>query len=98
MSKDFTENVIIPRMFGGTGGTGGAGAVAAAIIAAIGLACGFTRETPKAAGPVTFARHVAPILFRECASCHRPGEAAPFSVLSYPEVRRRAGTIVDVIE
>jgi hypothetical protein len=36
--------------------------------------------------PVTFAEHVAPILFRECAVCHRPGGSGPFSVLRYDEV------------
>ena len=33
-------------------------------------------------------------LFRACAPCHRPGEAAPFSVLSYQDVRPRVRTIV----
>ena len=38
-------------------------------------------------GEVTFARDVAPILFANCAYCHRPGEVAPFSLLSYKEAR-----------
>jgi mono/diheme cytochrome c family protein len=45
---------------------------------------------------VTFAEHVAPIVFSRCARCHRPGEAAPFSLLSYEDVRRRGRLIVDV--
>ena len=36
---------------------------------------------------VTFNKDVAPILFEHCAGCHRPGEIAPFSVLSFAEVR-----------
>ena len=36
---------------------------------------------------VTFNKDVAPIFYRSCAECHRPGEAAPFSVLGYKEVR-----------
>jgi cytochrome c553 len=36
---------------------------------------------------VTFSKEVAPILFKSCAECHRPGEAAPFSVLSYKDTR-----------
>lgn len=46
--------------------------------------------------PVTFARDVAPIVFAKCASCHHPGEAAPFSLLTYEDVRTRARQIVDV--
>jgi tetratricopeptide (TPR) repeat protein len=47
-------------------------------------------------GPITFARHVAPIVFAKCSSCHLPGEAAPFSLLTYDDVRRRSRQIVDV--
>ena len=42
---------------------------------------------------VTFSKDVAPILFKSCAQCHRPGEAAPFSVLSYKDVRPWAKSI-----
>lgn len=34
-----------------------------------------------------FNKDIAPIFFKSCAECHRPGEAAPFSVLSYKNVR-----------
>lgn len=44
----------------------------------------------------TFNRDIAPILFENCASCHRPGEVAPFSLLSYKNAKRRASQIVDV--
>jgi Flp pilus assembly protein TadD/mono/diheme cytochrome c family protein len=37
--------------------------------------------------PVTYAKHVAPILFATCAGCHRPGQVAPFSVLDYRDVK-----------
>ena len=29
----------------------------------------------------TFTRDVAPLFFKHCASCHRPGEAGPFPLL-----------------
>jgi hypothetical protein len=32
---------------------------------------------------VTFNGQVASIIYRNCSACHRPGEAAPFSLLSY---------------
>lgn len=42
---------------------------------------------------ITFAKDVAPIFFKNCAECHRPGEAAPFSTLSYKDVRPWAKSI-----
>ncbi|MGH9786371.1 MAG: hypothetical protein ACRD88_19555 [Terriglobia bacterium] len=37
--------------------------------------------------PVTFTKDVAPILQARCQECHRPGTAAPMSLVSYEEVR-----------
>jgi hypothetical protein len=42
---------------------------------------------------VTFHKDVEPILQRNCQGCHRPGEAAPFSLLSYSEARPWAKAI-----
>ena len=53
---------------------------------------------PPESASVTFARDVAPIVFDKCATCHHPGEAAPFSLLTYDDVRRRAKQIVDVTQ
>ena len=47
---------------------------------------------PPADGP-TFSNDVAPILFKHCASCHRPGEAAPMSLLTYEQARPWAKAI-----
>ena len=45
-------------------------------------------QTPaKAAAPVTFTRDVAPILFKNCASCHRAGEMAPMSLTTFADAR-----------
>ena len=46
--------------------------------------------------PVNYARHVAPILHAHCADCHRPGEVAPFPLLSYDDASKRAEWIRDV--
>ncbi len=46
--------------------------------------------------PVTFARNIAPIIYTNCAPCHRPGESAPFSLLSYEDAKRHASQIADV--
>jgi len=50
------------------------------------------------AAVVTYSRDVAPILFENCATCHRPGEVAPFSLMTYPDAKRRAGQMADVVE
>ena len=42
---------------------------------------------------VTWADHVAPILHANCVSCHRPGQTAPMSLLSYDETRPWAKSI-----
>jgi hypothetical protein len=47
----------------------------------------------SAASMPTFTKDVAPILFKSCTSCHRPGEIAPMSLLSYAEVRPWARAI-----
>jgi hypothetical protein len=54
-----------------------------------------TAAPPPPAAP-TFAEHVAPIVYTNCAPCHRPGEATPFTLTSYDDVRRRARLIADV--
>ena len=41
----------------------------------------------------TFVTDVAPILHRNCASCHSPGEAAPMPLRTYDEVRPWAKSI-----
>ncbi|HEX7796662.1 MAG TPA: tetratricopeptide repeat protein [Vicinamibacterales bacterium] len=45
---------------------------------------------------VTFTKDVAPIVFQHCASCHHPGGAGPFSVLTYGSARAHARQIADV--
>src|SRR5262245_52917971 len=47
-------------------------------------------------GTVTFTEHVAPILYNNCVTCHRPGEAAPFSLITYEDVVKRATLITTV--
>ena len=49
-------------------------------------------------GPVTFSRDVAPIIWDNCAICHRPGSLAPFSLLTYEEVSLRAKDIAIAVE
>ncbi|HYZ86718.1 MAG TPA: tetratricopeptide repeat protein [Bryobacteraceae bacterium] len=46
----------------------------------------------------TYTKDVAPILLEFCAPCHRPGEAAPFSLLDYSDAKRHAKQIVAVTQ
>lgn len=36
---------------------------------------------------VTFTKDIAPIFYQNCSECHRPGEIAPFSLMTYKEAR-----------
>jgi Tfp pilus assembly protein PilF/mono/diheme cytochrome c family protein len=56
------------------------------------------RPAPATANalPVTFNRDIAPIIFHSCSSCHRPGEAAPFSLLTYSDVKKHARQVAEV--
>jgi len=47
---------------------------------------------------VTFNRDLAPIVFRTCAPCHHPGEAGPFSLLTYGDVKSHARQIADLTQ
>ena len=44
--------------------------------------------TSALAQDVTYTEHVAPILNANCANCHRPGEVAPISLLTYADARQ----------
>lgn len=57
-----------------------------AAAAATSAACG----TPAPARLVTFNKDVAPIVFANCAPCHRPRGAAPFSLLTYSDAAGQA--------
>src|SRR5687767_13090622 len=64
-----------------------------ALIAVATYPSGITGQNASPAREITFARDVAPILFANCAYCHRPGEVAPFSLLSYRDARPWAASI-----
>ncbi len=58
---------------------------------------GATARSPMpAAQQTTFNRDIAPILFRYCAACHRPGEAGPFPLLTYTDAKAHARQIAAV--
>ncbi|MGA2850921.1 MAG: tetratricopeptide repeat protein [Terracidiphilus sp.] len=48
------------------------------------------------AGPITYYRQIAPIIYKSCAPCHRAGEPGPFPLLTYNDVRKHGEQIVSV--
>lgn len=44
----------------------------------------------------TYNKDIAPILYENCANCHRPGEVAPFSLLTYQDAAKRAALIATI--
>jgi len=67
--------------------------VIAATMAATAVIGGVAQSGSAGARQMTFTEDVAPIIFNHCTSCHRPGEAAPFALLSYADVRPRGRSI-----
>src|SRR5262250_1257356 len=75
----------------------------AALLCALGTTTVTRAGGPKPASPelpdkVTFSEHIAPIIFGNCTACHRPGEAAPFKLMTYRDVQKRGRTILKVVE
>jgi hypothetical protein len=69
-----------------------------AIVAAIALPATVLFVLPSTSArssnkDITFTKDVAPIFFKNCAECHRAGEAAPFSVMTYKDARPWAKSI-----
>ena len=61
------------------------------------LAAGNAASKAGRESPVTFNKDVAPILAKNCQGCHRPGEAAPMSLLTYQEARPWAKAIREAV-
>lgn len=54
-----------------------------------------SRTSPQASA-VTFNHDIAPIVYQSCARCHRPGEAGPFPLLTYADVKSHARQIAAI--
>jgi mono/diheme cytochrome c family protein len=57
----------------------------------------FNRTSAYGPAPVTFTKDIAPIFFSKCAACHRPGEIAPMSLLTYKDARPWARSIKEKV-
>ncbi len=58
----------------------------------------FAAMTTAQANDVTFTKDVAPILYKHCVQCHRPGEVGPFSLLTYADAAKRADFIAQITQ
>src|ERR1700744_3714619 len=72
-----------------------------AITAVLGIISAFCSHSVMAQSATTppaptYDKDVAPILFSHCATCHRPGHVAPFSLLTYEDAAKRASLIATV--
>lgn len=56
----------------------------------------FLVALPALAQSPTFVHDIAPIVYQKCATCHRPGESGPFSLITYADVKKHARQIADV--
>jgi peroxiredoxin len=56
--------------------------------------CTVRRVEKATSQEVTYAKHVAPILFKHCVGCHRPGQVGPFSLESYEQASAWSSEIV----
>jgi hypothetical protein len=71
------------------------GLAAVALMVMVASTVTFGQQAPTAsAGPqVTFTKDVAPILYKNCIRCHRPGEIAPMSLFTYEDARPWAASM-----
>jgi hypothetical protein len=58
--------------------------------------CALAATLTAAEKAPTFTEDIAPVVFAKCAGCHRDGQAAPFTLHTYAQVKKRAKQIVEV--
>ena len=70
------------------------------VMAALALVVGTVwRTTRRRVRPCRrFNRDIAPILYQNCSNCHRPGEVAPFALLTYQDAAKRAKQIAAITQ
>src|SRR5260370_35066654 len=65
--------------------------------AIVGLLFAFASNAATNPPAVTFTKDVTPVLQANCQGCHRPGEAAPFSLLTYQQARPWAKAMKEAV-
>lgn len=51
------------------------------------------QEKPQTQETITWAQHIAPIVYKNCTPCHRPGESGAFPLLNYRDAVKKARLI-----
>jgi tetratricopeptide (TPR) repeat protein len=70
---------------------------ALAIVAGVALTLSGCKDSKKS-GSINYHQHIAPIIANNCATCHMPGESAPFTLLTFDDVKKRDKQIVKVTQ
>lgn len=78
------------------GGVISSGVAVLTLVASLFVFEAVAQEPPNPSN-VTFTKNVAPIIQKHCQVCHRPGEAAPFSMLTYEQTRPWAAAMKDAV-
>src|SRR5262245_12705265 len=68
-----------------------------AAVLCVTVAIGAAPAAAAGAATPTFAKDVAPILYKNCVICHRPGEVAPMSLITYQDARPWAKAMKDKV-
>ena len=42
---------------------------------------------------LTYSEHIAPIIYKNCSPCHRPGSGAPFDLITFDDVKGHLKTV-----
>ncbi|HEX5323402.1 MAG TPA: hypothetical protein VFW40_06415 [Capsulimonadaceae bacterium] len=80
------------------------GILASAVLVVTLIGAAIVPDTTRAAtapvgkSQVTFTRDIAPIVYKDCATCHHAGEVAPFPLVTYHDVAKRAQQIAIVTQ
>ena len=68
------------------------------VIAMVGISTVLADYQPRPLGTLSFNHDIAPIIFAKCAQCHHAGQSAPFELITYRDVARRAQQILEVTQ
>src|SRR6476660_1580431 len=67
-------------------------------VALIGIALARTSAPAARLADPTFAKDVAPILYKNCTTCHRPGGMGPFTLLEYDTAKTKLDEMYDAVK
>ena len=70
---------------------------AAAVVVCATVVAGEQYAAKSSAGVPTFTKDVAPVLYKNCVTCHRPGEIGPMSLVTFKDARPWAKSIRDEV-